>query len=131
MRDVCIVGVGMSKWGEVWKQSLRDMHTDAALAAINASGVDHLDSMYVGCMSGGLFVGQEHLASLLTDYMGMRGLAATRVEAACASGGMAIRQAFIEVGSGLSDIVMASGVEKMTDCSGDEAICPGINDERV
>jgi len=121
MREVCIVGVGMSKWGEIWKQSLRDMHTDAALKAIKASGVDHLDSMYVGCMSSGLFVGQEHLASLLTDYMGMRGLPATRVESACASGGLAVRQAFIEVASGVSDIVMASGVEKMTDCSGDEA----------
>lgn len=121
MRNVCIVGVGMSKWGEVWQQSFRDLHTDAALKAIKNSGVDHLDSLYVGCMSGGLFVGQEHLASLLTDYMGMSGLPAARVESACASGGMAVRSAFIEVASGMSDIVMASGVEKMTDVAGDEA----------
>ncbi|KAA3631402.1 MAG: thiolase domain-containing protein [Calditrichaeota bacterium] len=121
MRTVCIVGVGLSNWGEVWKESFRDLHTSAALKAIESAGVDHLDSLYVGCMSGGLFVGQEHLASLLTDYMGMRGLPATRVESACASGGMAIRSAFIEVASGISDIVMASGVEKMTDVDGDEA----------
>lgn len=121
MRDVCVVGVGMSPWGEVWKMSLRDLHTDAALKAIASAGVDHLDALYIGCMSGGLFVGQEHLASLLTDYMGMRGLPATRVEAACASGGMAFRSAFIHVASGLNDIVMASGVEKMTDVSGDDA----------
>ncbi|MDH4156739.1 MAG: thiolase domain-containing protein [candidate division Zixibacteria bacterium] len=121
MREVCIVGVGMSQWGEVWRMSLRDLHTQAALRAIAAAGVDHLDSLYVGCMTGGLFVGQEHLASLLTDYMGMAGLPAVRVESACASGGMAVRQAFIDVGSGTSDIVMASGVEKMTDCSGGDA----------
>ncbi|MDF1545239.1 MAG: thiolase domain-containing protein [bacterium] len=121
MRTVCVVGVGMGKWGEIWRMSLRDLHTQAALSAIEAAGVDHLDSLYVGCMSGGLFVGQEHLASLLTDYMGMRGLAATRVESACASGGMAVRSAFIEVASGMSDIVMASGVEKMTDVDGDDA----------
>ncbi len=121
MRTVCIVGVGMSKWGEVWRMSLRDLHTQAALNAVKAAGVDHLDSMYVGCMSSGLFVGQEHLASVLTDYMGMRGLAATRVESACASGGLAVRSAFIEIASGMSDIVMASGVEKMTDVDGDEA----------
>ena len=121
MRTVCIVGTGMSQWGEVWKQSLRCLHTDAALKAIENAGVDHIDSMYVGCMSGGMFVGQEHLASLLTDYMGMRGLPATRVESACASGGLAVRSAFIEVASGVSDIVMASGVEKMTDVDGDEA----------
>lgn len=121
MRTVCIVGAGMSQWGEVWQQSFRDLHTDAALKAVKAAGVDHIDSMYVGCMSGGLFVGQEHLASLLTDYMGMRGIQATRVESACASGGMAVRSAFIEVASGMSDIVMASGIEKMTDCDGDDA----------
>jgi acetyl-CoA C-acetyltransferase len=121
MREVCIVGAGMSKWGEVWKKSLRDLHTDAALAAVKSAGVDHLDSLYVGCMSGGLFVGQEHLGSVMSDYMGMRGLPAMRVESACASGGMAVRAAFIEVASGISDIVMASGVEKMTDVSGDDA----------
>jgi acetyl-CoA C-acetyltransferase len=121
MRTVCVIGAGMSQWGEVWKTSLRDSHTEAARNAIKNAGVDHIDSMYVGCMTGGLFVGQEHLASLLTDYLGMRGIPATRVESACASGGLAIRSAFIEVASGMSDIVMASGVEKMTDCSGEEA----------
>src|SRR5512135_817724 len=110
MRDVCVVGVGMSRWGEVWRMSLRDLHTQAALHAIAHSGVDHLDGLYVGCMSGGMFVGQEHLASLLPDYLGMRGLPAVRVESACASGGMAFRSAFLDVASGNSDIVMASGV---------------------
>ncbi len=121
MRDVCVVGTGMSKWGEVWRQSLRDLFVEAALNAINDAGVTKLDSLYVGCMSGGLFVGQEHLASLVADYLGQPGLPAARVESACASGGVAFRQAFIEVASGMSDIVMASGVEKMTDVSGDEA----------
>jgi len=121
MRTVCVVGIGMSKWGEVWRKSLRQLFVDAALSAINNAGVDHLDSMYVGCMSGGLFVGQEHLASMMADYIGMPGIPAARVESACASGGVAVRQAFIEVASGISDIVMASGVEKMTDCSGDDA----------
>lgn len=121
MREVCVVGVGMSEWGEVWRASIRDLFVDAAMNAIKNAGVDHLDSLYVGCMSGGLFVGQEHVGALMADYLGMPGLPAVRVESACASGGMAFRQAFIEVASGMSDIVMASGVEKMTDCSGDEA----------
>ncbi len=121
MRTVCVVGVGMSEWGEVWRKSMRRLFVDAARNAIQNAGVDHLDSLYVGCMSGGLFVGQEHLGALMADYLGMPGLPAVRVESACASGGMAFRQAFIEVGSGVSDIVMAGGVEKMTDCSGDDA----------
>jgi len=121
MREVCVVGVGMSKWGEVWRQSLRSLFVDAALDAIQNSGVDHLDSLYVGCMSSGLFVQQEHLGPIMTDYMGMGGLPAVRVESACASGGIAVRQAYLEIASGASDIVMAGGVEKMTDCSGDDA----------
>jgi acetyl-CoA C-acetyltransferase len=114
MREVCVVGVGMSKWGEVWRRSLRQLFVDAAREALAKSGVDHLDGLYVGCMSGGLFVGQEHLGALCADYLGMRGLPAMRVESACASGGMAVRAAFFEIASGASDIVMAAGVEKMT-----------------
>jgi len=121
MRDVAVVGVGITKFGEVWDNSLRDIYVEAALAAIDDAGVDHLDSMTVGCMTGGLFVGQEHLGSLLADYLGQKNLAASRVETACASGGLAFRNAFIEVASGMSDIVMAGGVEKMTDIGGDGA----------
>lgn len=118
MRDVAIIGIGIQQWGELWERSLRDLFVEAALNAINDAGVDRLDSMYVGCMSGGLFVGQEHLGSLLADYLGVTPIPATRVESACASGGMALRSAFIEVASGMSDIVLASGVEKMTDVDG-------------
>jgi acetyl-CoA C-acetyltransferase len=121
MRTVCIAGVGMSQWGEVWRKSLRQLFADAAHEALTNTGVDRLDSLYVGCMSSGLFVQQEHLGSLMADYIGMPGLPAMRVESACASGGMALRAAFFEVASGAADIVMAGGVEKMTDCSGDQA----------
>ena len=118
MRDVAIIGVGMKKWGELWKQSLRDIYVETALAAMDDAGVDHFDSMYVGCMSSGLFVGQEHIASQLTDYLGVNPVPATRVESACASGGLAVRMGFIEVASGMSDLVLVSGVEKMTDVDG-------------
>jgi acetyl-CoA C-acetyltransferase len=118
MRDVAVIGIGIQKWGELWERSLRDLWVEAALNAINDAGVDHLDSMYVGCMSPGLFVGQEHIGSLLADYLGVLPIAATRVESACASGGMAVRAGFMEVASGMSDIVLVSGVEKMTDVSG-------------
>ncbi|MDP2960238.1 MAG: thiolase domain-containing protein [candidate division Zixibacteria bacterium] len=117
MRDVAIIGVGMNKWGELWEKSLRDIFTEAALLAIEDAGVDHIDSMYIGCMSSGLFIDQEHLSSLLSDYLGMGPLPATRVESACASGGLALRTGFIEVASGINDIVLVGGVEKMTDVS--------------
>jgi len=115
MREVAIVGVGMTRFGELWELPLRNMFTEAALAAIDDAGVDHIDSMYVGAMSSGLFVHQEHIASLLADYLGVAGIPSTRVESACASGGLAVRQAIFEVAAGASEIVLAGGVEKMTD----------------
>jgi len=121
MRDVAIIGVGMTKWGELWDKSLRTIFTETALLAIADAGVDKIDSMVVGCMSSGLFVGQEHLASLLADSLGRTPVPAARVESACSSGGAALRQGFIEVASGLSDIVLVGGVEKMTDVTGCEA----------
>ncbi len=119
MRDVAIIGIGMTRFGELWEKSLRDLMVEAGLAAIADAGVDRVDSMYVGCMSSGLFAEQEHLASLASDFLGLGPIPATRVESACASGGLAVRSAFIEVASGLSDIVLAIGVEKMTDVAGD------------
>lgn len=121
MREVAVVGAGMTKFGEIWDKSFRDLFVEAALAAIDNSGVDKVDYMTIGCMSGGLFVGQEHLGSIMADYLGIKHLPAARVESACASGGLAFRQAFVEVASGMSDIVIASGIEKMTDISGDGA----------
>jgi acetyl-CoA C-acetyltransferase len=121
MRDVAVIGVGMNKWGELWTKPMRDIFVEAALAAIDDAKIDHLDSMYIGSMTPGLFLGQEHLGSMLADYLGQNPIPATRVESACASGGLAFRLAYIEVASGMSDIVLASGVEKMTDVGGDEA----------
>lgn len=122
MIDVAILGVGMNKkWGELWDMSLRELFVEAALRAVDDAGVDHLDSMYVGCMTSGLLAGQEHLGCLMADYLGTNPIPATRVESACASGGCAFRQGFIEVASGMSDYVLVGGVEKMTDVSGDEA----------
>ena len=115
MRDVVVIGAGMTKFGELWAQSIKDIFVEAAQRAIMDSGVDHIDSMYVGAMSPGLFVGQEHLGAVMADYLGVNPIPATHVESACASGGVAFRQAFLEVASGASEIVLAGGVEKMTD----------------
>jgi acetyl-CoA C-acetyltransferase len=121
MREVAIIGIGMNKWGELWKKSLREIFIESALLAIDDAGVDRIDSMYIGSMSSGLFVAQEHIASLLADYLGVASIPSARVESACASGGLALRQGFIDVASGMSDIVLVGGVEKMTDVTTGEA----------
>ena len=115
MKDVAVIGVGMTKFGELWGKSIKDIFVEAALKAIENAKVDQIDSMYVGSMSSGLFVGQEHLGAVMADYLGVNPIPATRVESACASGGLAFRQAYFEVASGNSEIVLAGGVEKMTD----------------
>jgi acetyl-CoA C-acetyltransferase len=121
MREVAVIGVGMNKWGELWEKPLRQVFTEAAMLALDDAGVEKIDSLIVGCMSSGLFVGQEHLSSLLADYLGQVPVPAARVESACASGGLALRMGWIEVASGLSDVVLVGGVEKMTDVNGHEA----------
>ncbi len=121
MRDVAVIGVGMNKWGELWEKSQRAIWTEAALAALDDAKVDHVDSMVVGCMSGGLFTGQEHLGALFADQLAMGPIPASRVESACASGGLAFRDAYLQVASGAADVVLATGVEKMTDVDGGQA----------
>jgi acetyl-CoA C-acetyltransferase len=66
-------------------------------------------------MLSGEISGQAHLGVLVADFAGLRGIEAVKVEAACASAAAAFRQAYIGVASGLQDIVIAVGVEKMTD----------------
>lgn len=117
MRDVAIVGVSQTKFGELWEKSFRDLVVEAGVAAIKDANMvgDDIDAMYIGNMSGGLFVGQEHIGALIAEHSGLAPIPATRVEAACASGGLALRQAIMAVASGYYDKVMAAGVEKMTD----------------
>ena len=84
MREVAIVAVGMTNFGELWKSSLRRMFVDAASDALDAAGVKKVDSIYIGNMSAGRFVDQEHLGPLLAGELGQAGAAAARVESACA-----------------------------------------------
>ena len=121
MRDVAIIGIGMTDFGELWNDSLRDLFVKAALDAMDDAGVDHIDGLVAGCMSPGLFAGQEHIGSLLADYLGQAPIPGVRVESACASGGMALRTGIAYVASGMHDVVLCGGAEKMTDVSGAQA----------
>lgn len=121
MKEVAIIGIGIIKFGELWDKSLRDIAVESALNCIEDAGTDRIDSINIGCMSSGLFIGQEHLASMIADYLGRLNIPSTRVESACASGGLAVRSAFLEVAAGMSDYALAIGVEKMTDVSMGEA----------
>lgn len=119
MRKVEVVGVGATKFGELWEKSFRDGFSEAGLMAIEDAGIrgDEIEALYIGNMSAGKFIEQEHVGALVVDCAGLAelGIPSTRIEAACASGGVAFRQGFLDVASGLHEIVVVAGVEKMTD----------------
>ena len=117
MRKVAVIGIGMTKFGQLWKRDLTSLSVEAGVNAVRDAGIHQKDVevLYGGTMSGGLFINQEHLGSMLPDYMGFKNIPSVRVEAACASGGLALRQAYIDIASGMHDIAVVGGVEKMTD----------------
>ena len=124
-RKVAIIGVGCTPFGEFWDRSFRDIFVEAGIEAIEDANVQgsEIDEIVGGNMSAGRFVGQEHVSALIADYAGLAKLhiPSTRVEAACASGGLALRTGMLTVASGHADIVVAAGIEKMTDVSTQEA----------
>ncbi len=120
MRNVCIAGVGQTKFGELWDKSLRDLIVEAGLLSIKDSGLEKsaVQRLYIGNMSGGRFVGQEHIGALAADFLGLGSIPAVRCEAACASGSVAFRSAYHDIASGASDVALVVGAEKMTDTHG-------------
>jgi acetyl-CoA C-acetyltransferase len=123
MRSVSIIGVGRTTFDEHWYESFRDLIGKAGLMALESSGLEGKDiqAIFGGTMASGRFVGQEHIGALIADQLGLNPLPSVRCEAACASGGVALRQGYIAVASGLYDVVAVGGVEKMTEVSTEEA----------
>jgi acetyl-CoA C-acetyltransferase len=125
MRDVAVIGIGLTKFGELWDRSFRQLTAEAGSKAILDSGVGgtDIDAMYVGSMSSGRFVGQEHVGALVADASGFSHLhiPSTRVEGACASGGLALREGYLSIASGINDVVIVGGIEKMNDVGGSAA----------
>jgi acetyl-CoA C-acetyltransferase len=114
---VAIIGVGLTKFGELWDTSFSQLFVEAGANAIRDAGVDgkDIEAIFIGNMSGGRFIDQEHISCLIADHAGLTPIPSTRIEAACASGGQALRQGIMSILSGFHDIVVVGGVEKMTD----------------
>jgi acetyl-CoA C-acetyltransferase len=125
MRDVFISGIGLTAAGEHWGNSLRELAYYAVEAAQKDAAAEGAapapEALFVANMLAGTLSHQEHLGALVADFAGLRGIEAVTVEAAGASGGAALRQAFIAVASGAVETALVVGVEKMTDKVG-----PGV-----
>jgi acetyl-CoA C-acetyltransferase len=118
MTNVSIIGIGYTNVGEHWDTSIRHLSWYAIEEALDDAATMDINALYVGNMNAGHLSHQDHLGALVADFAGLRGIEAVTVEAADASGGAAIRQAVLAVKSGLVQIAMAVGVEKVTDSSG-------------
>lgn len=120
MREVAITGIGQTSVDEHWDKTLREIAGDAALAAMIDAQVAHVDSVYVGNMLSSVSNLQDHLGSLIADWVGQRFTDAIKIESACSSGGAAFRAGYLAVASGEVDVALVVGVEKMTDSPGAE-----------
>ena len=118
MTDVVIAGVGQTPVGEHWDTSIRELALQAIEAAIVDSGGIQPQALFVSNMLAPMISGQAHLGTLVADFAGLTGIEAVTVEAAGASSGLALRQAYMMVAAGAADAVLVSGVEKITDKTG-------------
>lgn len=121
MRDVAVIGVGMTKFGK-YPGTVVDMMSEASLKAIEDAGTDAVESVYVANMGSGALNRQTAVASALIDNINLLGkTAAVAVENGPASGQNAVKLGYLEVASGFSDMVMVAGGEKMRAVLGSEA----------
>jgi acetyl-CoA C-acetyltransferase len=117
-RGVAMVGAGMSKFGAFAGKNSRDLFVESYKVMTRSveRGFDPsaIDAVYIGNFSSDQFEHQAHIAPILADAIGLAPVPAARVEDACASGGVALRQGVMAIASGMADVVLVGGAEKMT-----------------
>ncbi len=118
-RNVAVIGAGMTRFHhkEHAEKQSREMFVEAALEATesvdNGFSLRDAGALYLGYFSSDMFEGQAHTGALMADALGINPIPATRVEAACASSGAAVNLGILAIASGLYDVVLVGGVEKM------------------
>ncbi|HEV7783847.1 MAG TPA: hypothetical protein VGQ28_00840 [Thermoanaerobaculia bacterium] len=110
--DAFIIGAGQTPVAEHWDLGLRELGAMAIRKAMADAGVETVDALFVGNMLGGAVNGQENLGALLADAADLLPAEAWKVEAACASGGAAVRAAAMSVAAGIHEVVVAIASKK-------------------
>ena len=113
-----VLGTGLTKFGELWDKSLLDLALEASIEAINDSRlkIHDIDAVFVANMLYGKTSNQDQLGALIASSLNIN-KASFRIEAACASGGLAVHLAIQSILAGTYENVLVVGVEKMTDVS--------------
>src|SRR5919108_6644042 len=116
MKNVSVIGIGRTKYGVFKEKTLLDLAMEAGKKAMEDAGItpDEIDAFYLGNFAGTDFVNQNHLAPYVGAILGLkRNVPCTHIENACASGGSAVREGILAIGSGTANRVLVVGVEKM------------------
>ena len=111
---VYIAGVSQLKVEKASELSIRQMGASVIKAAMKDAGIEKVDAIFLGNMLSGVISHQEQLAPLVANEAGLKGTEAINIEAACGSGGAALRMGFMAIMSGMCDTVVVCGVEKMS-----------------
>lgn len=119
--NVSIIGGGTTKFGELWTSSPRELAKQAFSAALDTANIEkgRVDALFVGNMLGGILGNQENLGAFYAEELDLAPVPAFRLEGACASGGLALHNAYNAVKAGVYETVAVLGIEKMTDAGGD------------
>ena len=117
IRSVDVIGVGSTSYGKLKNQDIVSIAVDACNQAFVDSGMPrkNIQALYLGNFIGERLANQGALAPIVAGRLGLAGIPCTKIEGACASGGIAIRHAFLTVAYGIYDFVLVAGVEKMTE----------------
>jgi len=115
MSEVRIAGVGLTPFGRMPDRTGRDLFAEAGLAALDDAGVapPTVEHLFFGNFMGELAEHQGHQGPLMAEAVGVNA-PATRLETACASSGVAVREAVKTVRTGEADVVLVGGMERMT-----------------
>jgi len=129
VRGVSIVGIGQLPVVKATSKSLRQLGSEAVRLAMEDANVEKVDALFASNMLADELQGQKHIAALIADEVGLRGIEALEVKAAMASGSAAIRMAYLAVGSGEADLAVAVGVEKMSEGVAAPALAKALDAE--
>jgi len=121
MTDPRVAGVGLTHFGSHPARTSRDLFAEAGLAALDDAGVDPTDveGVFYGNFMGDIAEHQGHQGPLAAEALGVDA-PATRYESACASSGVALRQAVRDVRNGEADVLVVGGAERMTNLDTEE-----------
>lgn len=117
MTETYIHGIGMTKFGTLSESSMKDLLLDACAEALKDAGRPKVDAVFIGNFMGGSISNQEILGAIVANDLGLGYIPTAKVEGACASGGIALRQGILGILSGEYDTVLVAGVEKMKHAS--------------